>query len=100
VRGRFYLVRLAEGGFLALTRKCTHLGCTVPWVAQENSFVCPCHASVFDITGSVINSPAPRALDMYPITIENDLVKVDISKPIRRSAFKAEQVVYSKKEPG
>ena len=25
--GRFYLVRLQDGGFLALYRKCTHLGC-------------------------------------------------------------------------
>ena len=30
-RGQFYLVRLEDGGFLALSRKCTHLGCTVNW---------------------------------------------------------------------
>jgi cytochrome b6-f complex iron-sulfur subunit len=41
VRGRFYLARLADGGFLALSRKCTHLGCTVPWVAEENFFYMP-----------------------------------------------------------
>ena len=35
VRGRFYLARLENGGFLALSRKCTQLGCTVPWVEKE-----------------------------------------------------------------
>jgi cytochrome b6-f complex iron-sulfur subunit len=97
VRGRFYLARLADGGFLALARKCTHLGCTVPWVAIENKFACPCHASAFDITGNVISPPAPRALDIYAVVIENDIVKVDTGKPIKRSEFKAEQVVYSRK---
>ena len=97
VRGRFYLTRLADGGFLALSRKCTHLGCTVPWVAKENKFACPCHASAFDITGNVISPPAPRALDIYAVMIENDIVKVDTSKTIKRSEFKAEQVVFPKK---
>jgi cytochrome b6-f complex iron-sulfur subunit len=94
VRGRFYLARLEDGGFLALSRKCTHLGCTVPWVEKETRFACPCHGSAFDITGSVINSPAPRPLDIYPIFIENNVVKVDTSKPIKRSEFRAEQVSY------
>jgi cytochrome b6-f complex iron-sulfur subunit len=94
VRGRFYLARLEDGGFLALSSKCTHLGCTVPWVEKELKFACPCHGSVFDITGSVINSPAPRPLDIYPIFIENNVVKVDTSKPVKRNDFLAEQVSY------
>jgi cytochrome b6-f complex iron-sulfur subunit len=94
VRGRFYLARLQDGGFLALSRKCTHLGCTVPWVAKENRFICPCHGSSFDITGSVISPPAPRALDMYPVVIENDMVKVDIGNPLKRNEFQADQVTY------
>jgi cytochrome b6-f complex iron-sulfur subunit len=93
VRGRFYLARLEDGGFLALSRKCTHLGCTVPWVEKEMKFVCPCHASAFDITGEVINAPAPRPLDIYPIVIENNVVKVDTSKPKKRDQFKVSQVV-------
>jgi cytochrome b6-f complex iron-sulfur subunit len=97
VRGRFYLARLEDGGFLALSRKCTHLGCTLPWMEKENKFMCPCHASAFNITGNVISAPAPRALDIYPVTIENDIVKVDPSKPIKRSEFSSEQVVYPKK---
>jgi len=98
VRGRFYLARLEDGGFLALSRKCTHLGCTVPWVEKEMKFACPCHASAFDITGDVINSPAPRPLDIYPIFIENNVVKVDTSKPLKRSEFRTEQVTYPEKK--
>jgi len=98
VRGKFYLARLDDGGFLALSRTCTHLGCTVPWVEEEMKFACPCHGSHFDITGSVIDAPAPRALDIYPITIENKIIKVDTRKPIKRNVFHMDQVVYLKKK--
>jgi cytochrome b6-f complex iron-sulfur subunit len=98
VRGKFYLARLEDGGFLALSRTCTHLGCTVPWVEKEMKFACPCHGSVFDISGNVINAPAPRELDIYPITIENKMIKVDTRKPIKRSTFRVEQVIYSKEK--
>jgi cytochrome b6-f complex iron-sulfur subunit len=90
--GKFYLVRLDDGGFLALHRKCTHLGCTVPWVAEDGRFACPCHASTFDVRGDVLSPPAPRALDLFPVRIENGIVKVDTSAPLRRSAFDPAQV--------
>ena len=96
VRGKFYLARLEDGGFLAMSRSCTHLNCTVPWVEKQNRFVCPCHSSEFDITGEVINPPAPRALDLYALSIENDVLKVDTSKPLKRSAFDSGQVLYVK----
>ena len=90
--GRFYLVRLKEGGFLALHRECTHLGCTVPWDATAGRFACPCHASSFDITGAVLNAPAPRPLDFYPVRIENGIVKVDTRRRQQRATFDASQV--------
>ena len=96
VRGKFYLARLADGGFLALSRTCTHLGCTVPWVEDDMQFACPCHGSHFDITGNVIEAPAPRALDIFPIIIENNILKVDTRKSIKRSVFRSDQVVYPK----
>jgi cytochrome b6-f complex iron-sulfur subunit len=92
--GRFYLVRLADGGFLALSRTCTHLGCTVPWDESKGRFACPCHASVFDITGDVLSPPAPRALDLYPVRIENGVVRVDIRRPVQRQRFEPSQEVY------
>jgi cytochrome b6-f complex iron-sulfur subunit len=93
IRGQFYLSRLKDGGFLALSRKCTHLGCTVPWDSEGNIFLCPCHSSAFDRTGEVISPPAPRALDLHPVDIENGIVRVDTGKKIKRKSFKLSQVV-------
>jgi cytochrome b6-f complex iron-sulfur subunit len=90
--GRFYLVRLEDGGFLAVRRECTHLGCTVPWSSDERRFACPCHSSAFDITGAVLHPPATRPLDLYRVRVENGIVKVDVSRPLRRSRFEASQV--------
>lgn len=92
-QGRFYLARLGDGGFLALHRECTHLGCTVPWVDEEKRFVCPCHSSAYDIRGEVLSPPAPRALDLFEVRIENGVVKVDTSRAISRRSFDVVQVV-------
>ena len=97
VRGKFYLARLEDGGFLAMSRSCTHLSCTVPWVSEENKFICPCHSSAFDIAGQVVSPPAPRALDLLDIKIESNVVKVDTSKLRKRSEFSADQVTYAMK---
>ena len=97
VRGKFYLARLEDGGFLAMSRRCTHLSCTVPWVSGENKFICPCHSSEFDIRGEVANPPAPRALDLYQVKIQNNVLSVDTSKLRKRSVFAANQVTYPKK---
>ena len=96
VRGKFYLARLEDGGFLAMSRRCTHLSCTVPWNATENRFICPCHSSEFDIRGDVTQAPAPRALDRYPVEIRNNIVLVDTARPEKRSIFTSEQVTYPK----
>ncbi len=96
VSGKFYLARLEDGGFLAMSRRCTHLSCTVPWVSAESKFICPCHASVFDIRGEVISPPAPRALDLYQLEIHNNVLLVNTGKLLRRSTFAKDQVTYPK----
>lgn len=95
VQGRFYLVCLSDGGFLAVSSKCTHLGCAVPWNPEQKKFICPCHASEFDIFGNVISSPAPRALDLFKVTVINKNIQVDISTRIKRTRFNKDQVVYA-----
>ena len=90
-QGQLYLACLADGSFLALSRTCTHLGCSVPWDEAKNQFVCPCHGSTFSLDGQVLTAPAPRPLDYYPVRIENGIVKVDTSSPQRRERFEPEQ---------
>ncbi len=92
--GRFYLVRLSDGGFLALSSRCTHLGCTVPWNEKQGNFPCPCHASTFDRNGDVLSPPAARALDLFPVVIEGGVVKVDTGRRIERARFEPSQVTY------
>jgi cytochrome b6-f complex iron-sulfur subunit len=92
IRGRFYLSRLEDGSFIAMSCACTHLGCTVNWELERNRFECPCHGSSFDIRGDVLTAPAPRALDYFPVTIENLMVKVDTGQKIERAQFDPQQV--------
>lgn len=92
--GRFYISRLSDGGFLAMSLKCPHLGCSVGWNESENKFVCPCHSSSFEINGNVSSAPAPRALDLLPLKIENGVVKVNSKAPAKRQRFSNSQVTY------
>lgn len=86
-QGQFHLACLSDGSFLALSKSCTHLGCSVPWDEEQQKFVCPCHGSTFDLHGRVLTAPAIRPLDYFPVFIENGLVRVDISQPLRRDSF-------------
>lgn len=91
--GALYIACLDDGSFLALSRTCTHLGCSIPWDSNKGKFICPCHGSTFDITGTVLTAPAIRPLDYFPIRIENGLLRVDISKPVKRDGFSPSQTV-------
>jgi cytochrome b6-f complex iron-sulfur subunit len=93
--GRFFLIRAQDGGFLAVYRRCTHLGCSVSWEPEQNRFFCPCHASSFDSNGDVENPPAPRALDTFPVQVADGQVIVDTSQIQTRDAFVPEQLAYA-----
>jgi cytochrome b6-f complex iron-sulfur subunit len=93
--GRFYLVRLDDGGFVALYQRCTHLGCNVPWDQAAQRFICPCHSSQFTLNGEVENPPAPRPLDVFLVTIQDGQIVVDTRQPIQRQEFDPSQVAYA-----
>ena len=93
--GRFFLIRAQDGGFLAIYQRCTHLGCSVTWEANDNRFFCPCHASSFDRNGDVENPPAPRALDTFAVQISDGAVWVDTGQARARDAFSLDQLVYA-----
>jgi cytochrome b6-f complex iron-sulfur subunit len=89
--GKFYLVR-TQDGVSAIYWKCVHLGCTVPWIAGSQEFICPCHGSIYEYNGSRISGPAPRAMDAMPVTVNADgTVTVDTNPGslIIRDAYSA-----------
>lgn len=92
---RFYLHRSEDGGFIAISTTCTHLGCAINWNDEKQKFICPCHASHFDIKGEVLSPPAPRALNIYEVTIQNANVLVDTQNEIRRNKFDKTQLTYA-----
>ena len=67
LEGKFFLIH-APGGLIAAYRKCTHLGCSVPWNAAEDQFHCPCHGSLYDKHTAVVKGgPAPKPLQLFHI---------------------------------
>jgi cytochrome b6-f complex iron-sulfur subunit len=93
-KGRFYISRLEDGGVLALSQRCTHLGCTVPWRETEGEFHCPCHSSLFDRKGLVLGGPAPRPLTLFPVSLKDGKLVVDTARPIERDTFDLSQVFH------
>jgi menaquinol-cytochrome c reductase iron-sulfur subunit len=58
--------------FIAMSNVCTHLGCRVRWISDQEQFFCPCHNGVFDKEGNVVAGPPPRPLDRYDVKVEED----------------------------
>ena len=53
----------------ALSQKCPHLGCRVPYCDSSGWFECPCHGSKYDIGGEWIEGPAPRGMDRFDLKL-------------------------------
>lgn len=92
--GKFFLTRFEDGGFLAISVKCTHLGCIVTINPTSKGFDCPCHASRFNKYGEVLSAPATRPLDILPIRIENGELFIDTKSPVKRKKYKKSQLTY------
>lgn len=82
--GRFWISNIGAGveqdprqpedyplqqGLRAIYKVCTHLGCLYKWVEANDRFECPCHGSKFLQTGTRIDGPARRNLDVFPIEV-------------------------------
>lgn len=72
------VVKDGDGSYwAALYQKCVHLGCTVPFRNDCDSFKCPCHGSHYNVDGGYIDGPAPRSLDRFEISFQGDDVVVN-----------------------
>ena len=66
-----WAVKQPDGQVTVFSPMCTHLGCGYHWDGAAQQFKCPCHGSVYDISGRVLAGPAPRPLDALPSKVDN-----------------------------
>jgi cytochrome b6-f complex iron-sulfur subunit len=63
---------VVAGGLMALWQRCVHLGCRVPECASSQGFECPCHGSRYNYHGEYEDGPAPRNLDRFVVSVDDD----------------------------
>lgn len=80
----FFLVRLADGSFLALHDLATgHLNDPIEWRpnftfdGETGWFRSPFHGETYDREGSLVAGPAARGMDRYPLKIAEGRIIVD-----------------------
>ncbi|HVP14472.1 MAG TPA: Rieske 2Fe-2S domain-containing protein [Terriglobales bacterium] len=70
------LIRTADGEYRAFTAVCTHLGCTVQFLAAERAIWCACHNGRYDLDGRNVSGPPPRPLERFDVHVIGDDVVV------------------------
>ncbi len=73
-----YILSTDGREYVAMSNICTHLGCHIRWIDEQQKFFCPCHNGVFDINGQVVSGPPPRPLDRYDVKVENEQLYVQV----------------------
>lgn len=96
--GRLFATNIG-GQVFALSQKCPHLGCRVPYCESSGRFECGCHGSIFDLGGEWIQGPSPRGMDRYELTIEGDSLFADTAKLTEGPPHGANQFLTPPKGP-
>lgn len=71
-KGKTIWTNKKDDSYIAFSGKCPHLGCAFKWRQHKTLgqvFLCPCHLSIYDAAGKVLDGPAPRALDALPVKV-------------------------------
>jgi len=71
-----WALRQPDNKVIVYSPICPHLGCGFRWSGPDKKFKCPCHGSVYDLSGKVLAGPAPRSLDVLPSKVENGELQV------------------------
>ena len=59
---------------LAFGNVCTHMGCSVRWLAWRQQILCPCHGGIYDRWGNLAGGPPSESLPLFLARIQgNDL---------------------------
>ena len=67
-----FILFLFDQGPVAISRRCTHLGCRVHYRQELQLIECPCHQSRFTLDGVRVAGPAKDNLSTYPVRLLHD----------------------------
>jgi Rieske Fe-S protein len=73
--GDFLVGHTSPTTFVALNAICTHQTCVITGFANQ-TYVCPCHGSTFDVNGRVTGGPAPFSLRQFPTQFTNGVLTI------------------------
>jgi len=74
------VTRESATSVIAVSRQCTHAGCTLALPAAGSSDLsCPCHGSLFSLDGTVLRGPAVTSLRSFAAVIDTANSQVDIT---------------------
>lgn len=62
-----FILFMLNDGPIAVSRRCTHLGCRVNFRQELDVIECPCHQSRFSIMGTRLAGPAKQNLSTFPV---------------------------------
>ena len=62
-----FILFILDEGPIAISRRCTHLGCRVNYRKEIELIECPCHQSRFTLTGVRVAGPAKDNLSVFPV---------------------------------
>lgn len=78
-----WFTRDSDGSYwLALYQRCTHLGTPVLFRNDCLSFKCPSHGAHFHCNGEYLDGPAPKDMDRFPLSFNEEHVFIDTSQLI------------------
>lgn len=66
------IVCVGVNDWIAVWKICTHGNCDVEWADDLGLVRCPCHNSLFDWDGTVLQGPATRALASFTVCLDDD----------------------------
>ncbi|HPI73045.1 MAG TPA: non-heme iron oxygenase ferredoxin subunit [bacterium] len=82
VSGKKLLVLRQGDRVYAMEDRCTHEdNPLVDGAVSAGKIACPRHGALFDLaSGAALTPPAYEAVNVYPVTVEKDVVQIDVTK--------------------
>ncbi len=75
-KGDIIIFRTGETSYMALSKICTHQGCTVTYSHDNGNIPCACHGSLFNTGGTVLQGPAASNLKKYTVSKDGDILTI------------------------